>query len=448
MTTGLSSDERVGAPPASLTTATSRYYVLALLIVINVLSFVDRHMLPAFATQITADLELSRQQFGLLTGFAFVAVYALSGPLMGVLADRYNPSRVIACGIALFSVMTWLTGLSKSFLQILLPRLAIGVGEATLNPAAVGILSRLFGPAQRATVFGLFFMGSHVGLGLAYWLAGSLGEVIGWRSMFYGMGGLGIALVLVLVVSARISPRNFAPRTEPADGSEGGDSALSAREVLNELMSTVRANAAFRQAVLGIALLHAIYASGQFMQLWLVAEKGLSASTASSVYGSVYLLVAIPASMLGGFAADWFSRRFRTTRALFVMLVGLSTWPLVILFRLSTPESPGFYVGMAAAVFLLTFPYGAMISLVLDEAPRRIQATATAFTMFVANVLVIGVGTFAIGFVGDLLDARQVADPLTRALLGADAVVLVSVFLYFRLHRSIRRRSNDTARFQ
>jgi hypothetical protein len=130
------------------------------------------------------------------------------------------------------------------------------------------------------------------------------------------------------------------------------------------------------------------------------------------------------------------------------MLVVLVAWPLVILFRLSTPESPGFYVGMVAAVFLLTFPYGAMISLVLDEAPRRIQSTATAFTMFVANVLVIGVGTFAIGFFGDLLEARQVADPLTRALLGADAVVLVSVFLYFRLHRSIRSRSPDTARLR
>ncbi|MYF50761.1 MAG: MFS transporter, partial [Gammaproteobacteria bacterium] len=104
--------------PAPATTA-NRYYVLALLVLINVLSYVDRHMLPAFAAQITVELGLSRQQFGLLTGFAFVAVYALSGPVMGVLADRFNPSRVIAWGIALWSAMTWLTGLSRNFLQIL-----------------------------------------------------------------------------------------------------------------------------------------------------------------------------------------------------------------------------------------------------------------------------------------------------------------------------------------
>ena len=413
-------------------TTASRYYVLALLVLINVLSYVDRHMLPAFAAQITAELDLSRQQFGLLTGFAFVAVYALSGPVMGVLADRFNPSRVIAWGIALWSAMTWLTGLSRNFLQILLPRMAVGIGEATLHPAAAGILSRLFAPTQRATVFGLFFMGSHIGLGLAYWLAGTLGEAIGWRMMFMVLGAAGLALALVLVVSARLKPQAFSP---PVDPNGERMAAGSVRSVVGALFSAVRGNAAFRQAVLGISLLHAIYASGQFMQLWLVTEKGLPESTASSLYGSVYLLCAIPAAMLGGLAADWFSRRFHTTHALFVALVGAATWPLVILFRVAVPESASFYLGMGATVFLLAFPYGAMISLVLNEAPRSIQSTAIAFTMFAANVLVIGTGTYAIGLFSDLLEAQQVAAPLTKVLLGADLVVLLAIFLYFRLHR-------------
>ncbi len=429
--------------PTQATTA-SRYYVLALLVLINVLSYVDRHMLPAFAAQITGELELSRQQFGLLTGFAFVAVYALSGPVMGVLADRFNPSRVIAWGIALWSAMTWLTGLSRNFLQILLPRMAVGIGEAALHPAAAGILSRLFAPAQRATVFGLFFMGSHIGLGLAYWLAGTLGEAIGWRMMFMALGAAGLLLALVLVASARFKPKSFAP---PVDLTAKDNNVASVRKVVGQLLDAVRHNAAFRQAVLGLSLLHAIYASGQFMQLWLVAEKGLPESTASSLYGSMYLLCAIPSAMLGGLAADWFVRRFRTTHALFVALVGAATWPLVILFRVSAPESASFHLGMGAAVLLLTFPYGAMISLVLNEAPRSIQSTAIAFTMFTANVLVIGTGTYAIGLFSDLLEAQQVAAPLTKVLLGADLVVLLAIILYFRLHRRIQssRRGTDGA---
>ena len=81
-----------------------------------------------------------------------------------------------------------------------------------------------------------------------------------------------------------------------------------------------------------------------------------------------------------------------------------------------------------------------MVSLVLDEAPARVQSTAIAFTMFVTNVLVVGVGPFLIGFFGDLLEARHVADPLTKALLGSDFVVLLAIFLYFRIHFAIRAR--------
>ena len=240
-------------PPANQqtpATTASRYYVLALLVLINVLSYVDRHMLPAFAAQITAELDLSRQQFGLLTGFAFVAVYALSGPVMGVLADRFNPSRVIAWGIALWSAMTWLTGLSRNFLQILLPRMAVGIGEATLHPAAAGILGQLFAPTQRATVFGLFFMGSHIGLGLAYWLAGTLGEAIGWRMMFMVLGAAGLVLALVLVTTARLKPQAFSP---PVDPTRRGRQRCGVRwhGGANAVCIAVRGNAAFRQAVLG-----------------------------------------------------------------------------------------------------------------------------------------------------------------------------------------------------
>jgi predicted MFS family arabinose efflux permease len=334
--------------------------------------------------------------------------------------------------------MTVLTGLSKSFIQILLPRMAIGVGEATLHPAAAGILSRLFAPTQRATVFGLFFMGTHIGLGLAYWLAGTLGDGIGWRTMFYVLGGLGIILTLVLLVSARMAPRTFAP---PTHSSESDDDAASVGAVLSEIVNAVRGNSVFRQTVLACALLHAVYASSQFMQLWLVTEKGFAGSAASGLWGSVYLSSAVPASILGGFAADWFTRRFQTTRALFVALVAAAAWPLLIVFRLSAPESTGFYLGMVASACLLAFPYGAMISLVLDEAPRSIQSTATAFTMFVVNVLVIGVGPYAIGLASDLLEARHVAAPLTKALLGSDVLVLGGIVLYWRLHLAIRSRS-------
>jgi sugar phosphate permease len=211
------------------------------------------------------------------------------------------------------------------------------------------------------------------------------------------------------------------------------------KAVLGELWATFTGNANFRNAVIGMSLLHMLYAATQFMQLWLVADKGIAESDASSLYGSIFLLTAIPASLLGGMASDWFCRRFASTRALFVLLVVLLSAPLLIMFRLLPADSPLFLVGMGASVFMLAFPYGAMFSLVLDTAPRSIQSTATGFTMFIANVLVIGTGTFAIGFVADALETQGFAKPLTAALLGADAITLLALFFYLRLHLATRK---------
>ena len=102
-------------------------------------------------------------------------------------------------------------------------------------------------------------------------------------------------------------------------------------------------------------------------------------------------------------------------------------------------------LGHGPVVFPLAFYYGAMVSLVLNEAPRHIQSTAIALTMFIANVLVIGTGTYAIGLFSDWLEAWQIAAPLRKVLLGADLVVLLVIILYLRLHRKIQssRRGKD-----
>lgn len=414
----------------------TRIYLLLLLILINILSYVDRHMLPAFASQIAADLHLTRQQFGLLTGFAFVAVYAVSGPMMGVLADRFQPGKVIACGLLLWSVMTACTGLTKSFLHVLAPRMLVGVGEATLLPASAALLGRLFAPGQRATVFGLLFMGSQIGIGLAYWLAGNLGNLLSWRQVFYLLGAVGVLLCLLTLPFFRLGRQQGEGQDAPA-----AQPPRAVADIVRELVTVFRTNANFRRAAIGVSLTQMLYASGQFMQLWLVADKAMVQTTASSLYGNVFLMCAIPSSLVGGLAADWYCRRFDSTRAMFVVLVLSACAPLLILFRLSAPGSTLFYVGMGASVCMLALTYGAMFSLVLDHAPPAIQSTAVGFTMFIANVLVIGTGTYGIGLLADLLESHHMAVPLTTALLCADGVTLLSIPVYYALHRHSRRRA-------
>ena len=405
------------------------YCCFGIFFLINMLSYVDRMLLPAFGTQISADLGLSRQEFGFVTGFAFVTVYALCGPVMGALADRFNPARVLTVGIAVWSVMTALTGRAQSFISVLIPRLFIGAGEATLHPAAIGVFNRLFSPTRRATVLSLFILGGHMGVGLSYWIAGTFGESVGWRTLFVTLGAAGLlfGLLLWFFVGPEVDSR------PPTDGAPArGQSELG--DIFRTMLSALRVSTRLRIAIVGFSLVHMLYASNQFMQIWLATERGFDEFEASTLFGSAYLLVAIPSGLLGGFVADWFTDRFATTKALFLCCIYLLTGPTLFLLRLADPESMLFDVGLYGSIFLLTFPYGALLACVLDEAPPEIQSTATGFTMFSCNVLVIGGGTWFVGAAADWLSTQGFSAPLTTSLLVGDVVTLCCVGCFAWLH--------------
>ena len=282
--------------------------IFVLFFCINIIGFIDRHLLPAFGSQIIAELDLTRQQFGLLTGFAFVAVYALSGPVMGVLADRYNPAKVVTVGVLVWSLMTAISGRATSFFTMLAPRMLVGVGEATLHPSATSIFAKWSGVGSRSTIFSLFFLGGHIGVGLAYWLAGTFGDTLGWRQLFFLLGSVGLlfCIPLWLFVAPLVAGSNQTD-DKPLVSSP------SVIQIVSDLRHLLVSSTRFRIAVLGFSLVHVLYATNQFMQLWLSSERGLADYEAASVYGAVYLTVAIPAGLLGGLMADLFVRYFRTT---------------------------------------------------------------------------------------------------------------------------------------
>ncbi|EHQ57376.1 sugar phosphate permease [gamma proteobacterium HIMB55] len=407
--------------------------ILTLLTLLNILSLTDRFLIAAFGAQITAELNLSNQQFGLLTGFGFVLFYAVAGPFMGILADRFGASRLLGIGILLWSAMTALTGQAKSFVGVMLPRAFVGIGEATLNPASSAILSKTFDQQHRATVLGLYFMGGHIGIALSYQIGGIAG--IDWRQAFMALGIAGLILAVLLMILARSNPAAF--------GEDTSTQTTSSNASLGELASTLKDhlvhNPTLRLAILGMALVHLIYAEIQFLQLWLVSERGFSPQEASGLYGQVYLLTALPASILGGVAADWLAKRAGFNRASFIFVVILLTLPFVVLFRFSEPGSTWFLVGMIASITLFTLPYGAMISTILDEVPENIRASTTAMTMFAVNVLVIGLATYGLGLASDLFANMGRDEPLTDSLLILDGLLVLSLFAYGRLHSRLNQ---------
>jgi len=157
---------------------------LMFLTLLNVMNFVDRQLLASFANWIVPDLGLTNTEFGLLTGLVFIFFYSFMGLFMGALADMVNRTRLIAAGLALWSVLTALSGMARGFYTLALPRMFIGVGESIMTPTAMSLLSDRFPSRWLGLASGVYYMGVPVGVAASLFIVAYLEPHLGWRGCF------------------------------------------------------------------------------------------------------------------------------------------------------------------------------------------------------------------------------------------------------------------------
>jgi MFS family permease len=185
------------------------WYVLTVLVIVYVFNFVDRQILSILAERIKKDLALSDAQIGFLYGTAFAVFYAVFGIPLGRLADVWERRRIISIGLFFWSLMTALSGLARNFTQLGLARIGVGVGEASMSPAAFSMLSDYFPAKRRATVMAIhqsaIFIGSGLGLGIGgliverwdgWWGSSPPFGLRGWQVAFFIAGVPGMLLAL------------------------------------------------------------------------------------------------------------------------------------------------------------------------------------------------------------------------------------------------------------
>ena len=192
------------------------WYVVCILTIAYMFSFLDRQILALLVEPIRADLNISDTQMSLLQGLAFGIFYTLLGIPIGRLADRRSRRSIIAIGISIWCVMTAACGLAKNFGQLFLARVGIGIGEATLNPSAYSLISDYFPREKRARPMSFYNMGVSLGAGTAMVLGGQIiswvfsqpqpvlplvGTLFHWQVVFImvGLPGLLIAFLMVTV---------------------------------------------------------------------------------------------------------------------------------------------------------------------------------------------------------------------------------------------------------
>ena len=150
------------------------WYAVFVLLLAYVLSFVDRIILSLLVTPIKEDLGTTDAQMGLLMGFAFAIFYTIAGIPIAKYSDVKSRRLIIATGIFLWSIMTAVCGLAKSFFQLFLARVGVGVGEAALTPAAYSMIADYFSEDKLGRAMGAYKSGAMVGGGLAFIIGGAV----------------------------------------------------------------------------------------------------------------------------------------------------------------------------------------------------------------------------------------------------------------------------------
>ncbi len=186
------------------------WYALLVLVIVYVINFVDRQLLTILAVDIKHDLGISDAQFGFLYGTAFGVFYALFGIPLGKLADRATRTQLLATGLALWSTMTALSGLSRTFWQLGAARIGVGVGEATAGPCSYSLLADYFPAHRRATAVAIFSSGIYLGGGFSLYIGTAIAggwnhafpigarpfALAGWQAAFLAVGLPGLLLAL------------------------------------------------------------------------------------------------------------------------------------------------------------------------------------------------------------------------------------------------------------
>lgn len=399
------------------------WYALILLTLVYVLNFLDRQLIYILFTPIQAEMKFTDLELALLGTTSFVIFYTLLGVPFGRLADRVPRKNLIAGGLAVWSLFSGLTGFADSFWSLFFCRVMVGVGEATLGPAALSLVSDYFPVRLRATAQGVYTSGIAVGGGLAFLLGGWIGQAYGWREAFYLLGFPGI-LFAVFVFLLREPVRG---RTEVAAVQYGRDD----WKIL--LRSVPLRYLYLGYGMFGIAANNlGIWGAAYYMRV-----HEVSLATIGFVGGILAFTVGVPVTILGGYLADRLRRRIPGGRMAFSACVALLSVPLWL--GLLFFDDLGLLLALNVPLYGLALIWVAPAAADLHEiAGPHLRGLGIGILFSVVNILAYLVGSPLIGRLSDVLGVAADPGRMRLALLVCPAACALGAILLWLGSRARR----------
>lgn len=371
-------------------TVRERWYVLFIMMLVYTISIADRYVFSQVQDQIKAELQLSDFGIGLVGGVSLGLFYVTMGIPLSWLADRKNRRNLLAISITLWSVATALCGLSKTFWQLLLARIGVGIGEAGGTPPCNSIVADYFPAARRPMAMTLFALGAPIGAWLGADFAGAISHAYGWHMAFLVLGVPGVILAIVIMLTIKEPER-------------GRLDAVSSEETptLMETLRFLRTQKAALHGMMGGGL-SAFWGWGLmwFTAPFLQRNFQLNEAQAGAITGPIHLWMGIGASLLTAWilTKPSFASPKRVAQLL-SLVTALATIPSFIAYY--THSLPLAILMMWIFIPAIYFYIGPTFALVQNLAPPKMRAMFVAISLLFANVLNLVVIPPLIGFLSD-----------------------------------------------
>ncbi len=389
----------------SVTQSQSRYYVLLILTLVYAFNHVDRQVLVILLEPIRGDLKLEDWHLGLLSGLGFAAVYATVGIPVAIWADRGVRRDIVALSLAVWSMMTVLSGLAQNYLHLMLARMGVGLGEAGGTPPATSMIADLYPPSQRATALGVYTLGIGLGILAGFPLGGYIYELYGWRAAFFVAGAPGLILALIVWLTVK----------EPKRGlSEARDATV--KPGIKTTFAFMLSQPSFLWLLTGCML---ICVSANAFLAW---TSPLLMRTYHVSVGQVSLALGLLVGGLGGLGAiligmvcDRLSKRDLRWRPWIILACAIVALPFAWSF-LHAPTIEAAYMFNAVPSFVGLIYASIAYTAAQELVGVSMRATASAFTLFCLTLLGIGGGPTLVGFLSSYFASEGPANSLRKAL--------------------------------
>jgi len=412
-----------------------RWMIVAAFLVAYVFSFIDRLIIGLMVEPLKRDLGLTDTQISLLQGLAFAVLYTAAGLPIGRLVDRRSRISIAAAGIALWSAMTAACGLAQGYWQLFLARIGVGIGEATLSPAAYSLFADLFERRRLGLALGIYNLGSAIGGGLAMIVGGLivqfassqatvsapfLGELRPWQLTFIYVGLPGLLVALWVALLPEPARRN-------ADGSAktGTHAAVPLHEVIAFGKQRIRSLGGHH---LGVALSNLSgFAIVSWMPVMLMRAYGWTIAEAGLAIGFALIVGGLVGLMGGGWLSDRLFRK-RGTGGRMQLCLTASVIGIPAAAMLGNVDDAYIAVALFTIAYVCSIgPISPAVAALQELAPPQLRGQMSAFYLFVVNIIGITVGSTAVALLTDnvftepdgIRHSLSVVSPLALLLAAA-----------------------------